>query len=339
MGPDLPGEAGRGSAPVAEAVLPGGGWIGVHIYFRGNIYGPECDRLLMEFVAPFVATVRASGWGDQHFYIRYSDGGAHIRLRLYGRTAGVRDFLGQLLEADLTARFPNFDAPAAHADQAQLGAVTHIRWAAYEPEVERYGGPAGLALAEQHFCASSEAALGLLASAAARRGAKLAKALVATLVLLRAFYGETAPAGKAAFVYWKNYLHALSRERDAARVLPAFESAYARQADKLIAYTLELWGALGEGAAISDVVDKYGASVAVLRDQLRALVAQRAITVRGGTVADGWAEALSFLIPSYVHMMHNRLGITLLDEAYVAHLLWRALGSPELRRGEIIEPA
>ena len=37
------------------------------------------------------------------------------------------------------------------------------------------------------------------------------------------------------------------------------------------------------------------------------------------------AEAISTLLTSYLHMMNNRLGVLILEEVYLAHMIIRAL--------------
>ena len=66
----------------------------------------------------------------------------------------------------------------------------------YEPEVERYGGPWGLTLAEELFHRQSETALALLEKIApGTRPQRLGKGLLAMLVLLFLYRGERRAAG------------------------------------------------------------------------------------------------------------------------------------------------
>ena len=60
------------------------GWLSAYLYFKGNVYGPECDRLLVDIIEPFIKSYNTSGYYEKYFFIRYNEWGSHIRLRLFG---------------------------------------------------------------------------------------------------------------------------------------------------------------------------------------------------------------------------------------------------------------
>jgi thiopeptide-type bacteriocin biosynthesis protein len=109
-----------------------------------------CDRLLVEAVAPAIAALSEAGAVDRWFFHRVSDPDAHLVVRLHGPPD----------------RMPR-EAPQAIAGAlAPLEAIGRTRPSVLEPyarEVARYGGAAGVALAEAIFCADSGAVCELLA--------------------------------------------------------------------------------------------------------------------------------------------------------------------------------
>jgi thiopeptide-type bacteriocin biosynthesis protein len=125
---------------------PGSQWLFVKIYA-----GPsEVDRLLSAVVAPLVSDAFSAGLADRWFFLRYSDPEYHLRLRFRGEP--------RVLHGDLLVRLHQALEPWLHA-----GTVNRVQLDTYQPEIERYGGPLGLDLAERIFHADSDAVLGVLA--------------------------------------------------------------------------------------------------------------------------------------------------------------------------------
>jgi thiopeptide-type bacteriocin biosynthesis protein len=128
--------------------MPGSEWLYAKLYC-----GPAtADRLLLDVVAPASAEALASGAADAWFFIRYADPHPHLRVRFHGPPDQL---IGQVLVA-LRDRLAPWIADG-HVSSLQLD--TYVR------EVERYGGAAGVPLAEQLFFADSEATLELVATA------------------------------------------------------------------------------------------------------------------------------------------------------------------------------
>jgi thiopeptide-type bacteriocin biosynthesis protein len=85
---------------------------------------------------------------DGWFFIRYGDPDWHLRLRLHGAPNRLKELAGEL---------PSVLAPL-HREQL----LWKVQLDTYEREVERYGGPEAILLAEQLFQVDSEAVLELL---------------------------------------------------------------------------------------------------------------------------------------------------------------------------------
>jgi thiopeptide-type bacteriocin biosynthesis protein len=89
-----------------------------------------------------------AGAADGWFFVRYGDPDWHLRLRFHGHPDRLG---GEVLPA----------LQAAAAPLLRDGRLWRIQLDTYEREVERYGGAAGLGLAERLFQADSEAVLAL----------------------------------------------------------------------------------------------------------------------------------------------------------------------------------
>jgi lantibiotic biosynthesis protein len=138
--PDLKSRA--APAPVRQfrrEFSPGTEWL----YMK--LYGPaeRQDDLIGHPVLAFARNAVAAGLIDSWFFIRYADPEEHLRLRFHGNPEQLRDHLfghlcrwgTALIEDGLCRKFV-FDT--------------------YDSEVERFGGPEGLALSECLFHADSE---------------------------------------------------------------------------------------------------------------------------------------------------------------------------------------
>ncbi|OJT16483.1 hypothetical protein BO221_49945 [Archangium sp. Cb G35] len=133
------------SAPLPRSFAPGSEWLYAKLY-TGTA---TADRVLLEAVAPLMREALASGAADHGFFIRYGDPDWHVRMRLHGPPTRLRgEVLGRLYEAL---------APLQHE-----GLVWRVQLDTYEREVERYGGPEAMLLAERLFHVDSEAVLELL---------------------------------------------------------------------------------------------------------------------------------------------------------------------------------
>ncbi|MEZ5443051.1 MAG: lantibiotic dehydratase [Lysobacterales bacterium] len=125
--------------------LPGSDWL----YLRLHGSPQTLDRLLAGTLAPLAEQLRQQGHCSHWFYIRYGDPDWHLRLRFQGQPPRL---LGQLL-------------PRLHACLDQLVAeqqLSRVEIGSYQRELERYGGPEGMALCEQWFAQESRRIAGIL---------------------------------------------------------------------------------------------------------------------------------------------------------------------------------
>jgi thiopeptide-type bacteriocin biosynthesis protein len=123
---------------------PGTEWLYLKL-FTGNA---TADRVLLG-LAPVLSALAAAGSIDSWHFIRFGDPDWHVRLRLHGDPdALLREVLPRL--RDRTQPL------------LQAGVIWRIQLDTYEREVERYGGPDGIALAERVFWADSAAVLAIM---------------------------------------------------------------------------------------------------------------------------------------------------------------------------------
>lgn len=110
------------------------------LYFEIYCHTSYSDRLLTGAISDVVEACRQyiRSW----FFIRYDEGGEHIRLRIRTRDLRYNQKVAALLSRTL--------APALHD-----GAIRDIKQCIYRREIERYGAE-NISYVEEHFCVDSE---------------------------------------------------------------------------------------------------------------------------------------------------------------------------------------
>ncbi len=145
----VPQQARRSSVRQAETVRrlrpPGSDWLYAKLY---DVPAYE-DDLIAHPIREFGAQAIADGTADSWFFMRYVDPDPHLRIRWHGDPA--------VLTEQLAPRLLRWGAELVNAGYCKsFGLDT------YDQEVERYGGPVGMELAEQLFHADSELVAELL---------------------------------------------------------------------------------------------------------------------------------------------------------------------------------
>lgn len=313
-----------------------GRWLAAHLFFDGWIYDVECDRVVLDVAEPFYRRCLAEGWTDGHFFIRYSELGPHVRFRLHGDTEVLEKTVWPALQEhargfnpEVSFEAPPLPDPPYRIPQGGDGRLTHVALIEYEPETERYGGPEAVLLAERLFEHSSEAAYALLKKTGKERSSRLGKGLLSMVVLIHPFVDSRTRGMEFAQNYGHGYLRSLVRDEDGREAwLGAFDSGYEQQADTLVEYVNEVWARLDEGESLSEALDAWAAGVREVRDRFRELFDAGLLSRGPEMPLSTWELAVQSIVSSYVHMMNNRLGITIQEEAYLAYLIARAMEKP-----------
>ncbi|MFE0765765.1 lantibiotic dehydratase C-terminal domain-containing protein [Streptomyces smyrnaeus] len=335
--------------PPAE--LGPGEWLSAHVYYAG-----DRDPLLGECVGPLFERLRAEGLADCCFFLRHWLEGPHVRLRarptgtdaIPALTAAIEEAVGDFLRrrpsvydpaADLTdeqyrERF-RLEFSDAQWD-ARYGPDTvrmprrpndSLAYLGYQPELERYGGPAGVALSEWHADRSSSLVASLLASANTQVGSVrlgLAAQLTATLALTVLGDTErTVSFFERRMADWEP----LFKER-----YGTYAAAYRRMAgpvgDKVEALHAGVLG--GRPDRLTGFLRRWAEHGAELRARIDEEARRGALVFpagdgTGSPVPVDAGTARAALLAGFVHMGCNRLGVTVGNEDYLAYLLRRAL--------------
>ncbi|GAA2685735.1 MULTISPECIES: thiopeptide-type bacteriocin biosynthesis protein [Actinosynnema] len=268
-------------------------WTGAHVRLSWAV----------EHVDAFIADVLAPAMTGEWFFVRYGEGGPHLRVR--ARDADLPEKLRALVagvehptpaDDPKPAATPTPTAAPTPADDPewQHGEVREVR---YEPEVARYGGPELLPIAEEVFCRSTEVAVAVL-RATRTRGARFTAAV--ELVMATASAVGLDRAGAAS---WLRSLASGWRRADEPVAPPGVAShAVARSLHTARGPQLAArWEELDANAT---------GAIAYWADHVR----------EAGLPAHVWASQL--------HMLLNRLGVPPEEERVVCRLVALTAESP-----------
>ncbi|MEW1633388.1 thiopeptide-type bacteriocin biosynthesis protein [Streptomyces sp. NPDC093801] len=265
-------------------------WLYYRIFVRDRRdLTPLVHHTVRRIVAAAHVIDPRGGW----FFLRFVDEcGMQVRLRVHGRldaVAAVEAAADRIL-AD-TAAMPPELARAYRGHAKSL----------YEPEYAKFGGAAGVRLAERASQAASEAALELIGPDFPRL--RLGHALAATLSAL-----ELLPAGqRLSFVYHMTW-YWTGQNGDRSGPLRARVDAAARR----LAPDLRRLLAQVRGGPYRGVHDAYGLG-------LRDLLARHR--------AAGIPRTGPHLLFHLIHLTNNRLGVTPAEEAVLARWIRAEYGA------------
>ena len=124
--------------------IPGSKWL----YFKVYTGTKTADEILIQDISPLINIFYKNGWIEKWFFIRYSDGDFHLRVRIL-----VKDeaFSGEVLS--LFCRRMN--------KLVQQRTVWKIQMDTYQRELERYGKEL-MEEAESIFCIDSDCIVSLI---------------------------------------------------------------------------------------------------------------------------------------------------------------------------------
>ncbi|BFV60659.1 hypothetical protein KCMC57_up57630 [Kitasatospora sp. CMC57] len=258
------------------------------------------DAFVTEDLAPLMDGVAGPGW----FFIRYGEGGPHLRVR-FRETAGDPDELAGEL-GRLASLRPPPDGPWA----ARHGETSSVP---YEPETERYGGAALLPIAEEVFAHSTRAAVQALHTLATAPGARLPLALDLAHTTTHALGLDPLAAARwlrrhAAGWRWVTEYPVLPGAAVHSRV----NTVFAQQRQNLVARAGALYEALDAGTAAPRLAE-WSARVAEAAARMRAEAPEQS------------EEQLLWVWGSQLHMLFNRLGVAPDEERAVCRLAGRTL--------------
>lgn len=336
--------------------VAGQDWIALHIFYSSN-----ANPVVVELIAPLIERLRDEGWVRRYFFMRYWMDGPHIRLRLLPEVGVTREAVLEVatseIEAFLTRRPALFSLNADVLDDLYkdmfLAEYTIEQWNEkygedgkmplrdtntvhvyeYEPEYAKYGGQHGIALAEWHFEVSSELVASLIAELNVHvRTVLLGLSIQLMTVMAFTFLGDIEEVSTFMRRYREMWQGSLGEQAESSR--KRFDATYEEMADNIterIGRILDALDQPDEHADLPPFLEGWRDHSRELRDRVDEAARAGALVFpveRGASESapvEDPALARQILLTSYMHMTNNRLGASLIDEAYLSHVLVRAL--------------
>lgn len=322
-----------------------GTWLAAYLYC-----GEPWEKFLIEAVKPFVEKTMENRWADRFFFIRYWERGPHIRLRFKGNA----ETLEKKVKPQLDSYFPEYfrehptqrDTPEyieKLPPEQQWFPNDSVQYIDYEPEIDRYGGPNGIHIAERQFEASSRAVFAVIEEsgdwgydralgAAIQLHLGFAFALGMDLVETGEFFSRISTTW-----FSRAYGHTPDTPKDEIKerqeiTLNAFEENFQRQKPTLVPYHQTLWSAFTEEMEFEqEWINQWLKNMTSIKNELITAQEQNLLVIpqwfrpETGKEIPEHRRQLWVILESYIHMTNNRLGILNRDEAYLGYLIKESL--------------
>lgn len=317
---------------------PDRNWLSVHVFLSDPV---QSERYLRERLDPAVRRWCADDALDRWFFIRYWEGGPHLRIRLSGRIAASEanaiDVLSDGIAAFCSNNPPSREAYYRnHTFDGRPVAVDALPWYAegtvtrvdYQPEILRYGGADAIAANEQLFDLSSRLALSLCKATEGRPNGRLSPAFALMAAAILACGEDMAGLGAFFDQYGALWASMVDREAVDAHVPKPSE-------DQLgLLLRLEQEASAGWDGKSAHAV--WADGVLQLVEHLRALHERGQLVGpfdgRNTVGHDMCRTAVLGIVGSQIHMLNNRLGIPPAGELLLARAMASAAKAAKATR-------
>jgi thiopeptide-type bacteriocin biosynthesis protein len=293
-------------------------WLSFHVRVPHSIYSADFDRVLVGVVPRVIAEMTERHAVTGTFFIRYAEGGNHIRIRLRGRH---RDLVRDVPDAIRRASAKDSGRP-----RSELLGVSEV---AYEPEILRYGGHPAIKVAESFFCQSSEMALGVVKRTLADRPDRVGTALLAMVGLVATASITRSTASQLLTDYSENVAKMVVRSHAMAEWKRTIEDHFEATADQVIHEVDAAW----EHQSVDHDAEMraYWRAAQEMFASLKSTYDAGSLTGTHGAFRS-WEHCVGRIGGSQIHMTNNRLGIPPVEEAHLAAIAARALSNREAFR-------
>lgn len=269
------------------------------------------DNLLLNCIAPVLHQFQP--YIKMYFFLRYNDSGYHLRLRIQADEVDYHNHIHPALVANLT-QFRD-----QHTWLQAVPMDVFIQNANYEPEWDKFGGQAGMELAEHHFQVSSDIALTILRLEHEKGIHRSVFALIIMKALMYQITPNPAQVSALLFAYIRYWLVG----KDETQALPLLQQhALAKQAilaqtEKMAQHPLvQTWLSqlqAGVEAFFKLEVDgKLDTSIHHYLHEEKHKI----------TPALPYPITTLLIVPNLIHLFQNRLGISTTQETQLASILY-----------------
>lgn len=323
--------------------------ISVHVFYNA----PDLRPLIVNCIDPLVARLRREALIAFYFFIRYWEGGPHVRLRVLPVAGVPESAVTAVIDVEVASYLDKnpsmFDLdPGLASDvmrslfEFEYGKTSYLdrfgpdgkialrdnnsfAYIAYVPEYDRYGGPHGIAIAHDVFQQSSDIVLDVLRGDNSRYWDRITG--VAFQFMLHFAYAVYRDRTKLVD-FFHFYAARLGDMRLPADLESQLEQYFSQRTLKISRYVEQLDAFDGklEAAGENPLNRMVGLAKAAEREVMAAAAAGQLVFNRSAVSGD---EALQNLMVNYIHMTNNRLGVRSFEELKLAKLIARSLVAAE----------
>jgi thiopeptide-type bacteriocin biosynthesis protein len=319
-------------------------YLGVHVFYNTA----DLRGVLLDCIEPLVRQLQARELLERYFFIRYWEGGAHVRLRLLPREhvshEQIKSCVDREIERFLDERPSLFDPdPEVLGPLMRRLYVTEYGEEAYErefgsagiplrpnncyfyipyiPEYARYGGVYCMEVSERHFEVASDVALEVLRNANSNvRTSTLGMAFQLMLHFASTYFQDRVKVA----AFFRGFARFFEGPNVSPEMQAEINRIFARQSQRIDEQIGQLEATNARLCASRlGPLGKYIGSALWLREQVTRLYHDGLLDF--GEPVGTWDHASMRLLTSYVHMTNNRLGILIAEEVYLANMIVNAL--------------
>lgn len=283
------------------------------------------EKVLSGHIHPLILFLEKEKSVESYFFIRYWEGGSHIRLRIL-----CAEQFNSKVKKQIIEKTENYFLSIGIQHKKFKIVINE-----YSPEVDRYGGKKGMAISEEYFNNSSICVLRLINENNLNWDYELAItfAIQMHLIFMMEIFDTDEDRilfSNQVFTNWlseavrKNQSNECTQD-EVDKLMGFFNESYKRQ-EKTIKKIIAL---IKKDKIENEALNKYRKSCKYFKKGICKLINRgelkysfRNLNKNNITKEE---QALIFLSDSYIHMNNNRLGIFLRDESFIAYVISKAL--------------
>jgi thiopeptide-type bacteriocin biosynthesis protein len=308
-------------------------WDSLHIFYHDF---SKVESLLLEAIHPKIVTLIEAGQLQQWFYMRYWEGGPHIRLRLLNASENALLEIKEEIEKYLQANKPELllqkeDYYRNHKFDGEEISLQDLPWyengevasIEYVPELGRYGGEAAIVICEELFYRSSELTINILKLTGTERNKRMGISLdvmMLTALLLNIEKENLSEYFTNYSMYWERFVDHLDK------VTQGVQDAYSRQRNSLDKRLIAIIDLVHEQSkAEHPLYSPWIQAVSKASHSFKELSKEyRLDSPYTGQVAQTEEEikrAIQSICFSQIHMTNNRMGVYPSEEFYLGKMI------------------
>ncbi|ADB40215.1 thiopeptide-type bacteriocin biosynthesis protein [Spirosoma linguale] len=306
-------------------------WLSGHIFYTDDL-----THLIIDSLFCWAETLRKQEIIEGFFFIRYAENGPHLRLRLLGQPDKLLAEAVPFLEEKTKIYFIQRPSKKVITRLSEWYPNDSLVWIAYEPEIDRYGGPIAIRLAEKHFQASSETIGRGIASAELTYSHSVGLAIqlhaVYSFFMLdtiaeRIDFWNTFTANWSMYMLKTQNLKNTSNYNMLLDTYNKYEAIFDKQKLALTPFFSNLWIMLNTQSDFQE--SWYMDWIEHMRQHRRDID----VLVQSGQMKTPYTTnplsiaGRQYLLHSYIHMSNNRLGISNYDEGYIGYIMQKLLST------------